>query len=90
MTPPEVCRHYSKWVMVTEGMCAPCRRRTQTCVGQLELPIVTIIHNPCMPSGGGLLACGRGDMRWKALPRVLPVQGDQVFGAVSGPPKVRS
>jgi hypothetical protein len=49
-----MCRHCSKWISVTEGMCAPCRRRTQTCVGQLELPIVTIAHNRGMPEGRGI------------------------------------
>ena len=32
-----VCHRCSRWRMVTEGMCAPCRRIVQLCVGQLEL-----------------------------------------------------
>jgi hypothetical protein len=40
-----VCRRCSHWLMIAEGMCLPCRQRTQTCLGQLELTVVTIAAN---------------------------------------------
>jgi hypothetical protein len=52
--------------MVSDRMCGPCRRRTKTCIGQLELAVVSDRReheSGCGEGEGVRLAHGPGGMR---------------------------